>query len=501
MPRTRRSASPAAGCGTLGCNASFRRNIGVEPLAVDLGTVPAEELRDRLALDDRPVVLSACAPCTGFSRMLAHNHVVDDVRNSLVVRVAAFARVLRPEVIVMENARELLMGRFAGHFGALRERLEEMGYRVVPEIHFLSDFGLPQRRERALIVAVREGLPALGLSDLWSGLSVRAGATTVRRAISHLPAVPAGIAHASDPMHVSPRVMSAVNKRRVAAIPHDGGSWFDLISHPDADELLTPSMKHRAAIRDFGSHPDVYGRLSWDQPAATSNGSAATSGTAGTRTPSRTASARCARWRSCRASRTTTSSCRRRSRICTVTSATRFRRSSPTRSQRSSPGSSGRPARPRGHGAAGMQPDSRGHHREVAAPIDERSLRDMRAQRERDTGIERAIRSHLHARGLRFRVHRRLLSGSRREVDVVFPGARVAVFVDGCFWHGCPEHGTWPRNNAEFWRRKIEANVDRDRDTNARLAAEGWTVVRVWEHESPAEAAARIADAVDRRRA
>jgi DNA mismatch endonuclease (patch repair protein) len=121
----------------------------------------------------------------------------------------------------------------------------------------------------------------------------------------------------------------------------------------------------------------------------------------------------------------------------------------------------------------------------------------MRAQRERDTGIEREIRSRLHARGLRFRVHRRLLAGSRREVDVVFPGAKVAVFVDGCFWHGCPDHGTWPRNNAAFWRDKIEGNVRRDRDTDARLAAEGWTVVRVWEHEPPADAAQRIADAVD----
>jgi DNA mismatch endonuclease (patch repair protein) len=147
-----------------------------------------------------------------------------------------------------------------------------------------------------------------------------------------------------------------------------------------------------------------------------------------------------------------------------------------------------------------MQPDVRGHHRDdVAPPIDANKSRDMRAQRERDTGIEREIRSRLHARGLRFRVHRRLLAGSRREVDVVFPGARVAVFVDGCFWHGCPQHGTWPRNNAEFWRAKIEGNVARDRDTDARLEAEGWTVVRVWEHEAPAEAAERIAAAVERR--
>src|SRR3954469_3082551 len=143
-----------------------------------------------------------------------------------------------------------------------------------------------------------------------------------------------------------------------------------------------------------------------------------------------------------------------------------------------------------------MQPDTRGHHRDGVAPIDERKSRNMRSQRERDTAIERTIRSLLHARGLRFRIHRRLLKGSRREVDVVFPGAKVAVFVDGCFWHGCPEHGTWPRNNAEFWRSKIAGNVRRDRDTDARLEAEGWTVVRVWEHESPAAAAERIAAAV-----
>jgi DNA (cytosine-5)-methyltransferase 1 len=261
---------PSSGAGTLGCNASYARNIGIEPLAADLATLPAEELRDMLELSAPPVVLSACAPCTGFSRMLAHNHVVDDARNSLVVRIATFARVLRPAVIVMENARELVMGRFAKHFAALRDELEgDLGYRVVPAIHFLSDFGLPQRRERALVVAVRDGLPARSLGDLWDGFGVREEATTVRRAIAHLPEVEAGVAHDSDPMHVSPRVPSEVNRRRLAAIPHDGGSWFDMLGHPDEDELLTPSMKHRASIRDFGSHPDVYGRLAWDQAAAT----------------------------------------------------------------------------------------------------------------------------------------------------------------------------------------------------------------------------------------
>jgi DNA (cytosine-5)-methyltransferase 1 len=259
---------PSAGPGTLGCNASYARNIGIAPLSVDLAAVPAEELRDRLALPDRPVVLCACAPCTGFSRMVSHNHLVDDARNSLVARIATFARVMRPQVIVMENARELLMGRFAGHFAVLREALERDAYRVVAEIHFLSGFGLPQKRERALVVAVRDGLPARSMSDLWAGLAVRPDATTVRRAIAHLPPVAAGVTHPSDPMHGSPSIQPA-SRRRLAAIPHDGGSWVDLIGHPDEHELLIPSMRRRAATGDLGSHPDVYGRLAWDQPAAT----------------------------------------------------------------------------------------------------------------------------------------------------------------------------------------------------------------------------------------
>lgn len=124
----------------------------------------------------------------------------------------------------------------------------------------------------------------------------------------------------------------------------------------------------------------------------------------------------------------------------------------------------------------------------------------MRRQRSRDTAIEMELRRVLFAAGLRYRVHRRPMKGVRREADVVFGPARVAVFVDGCFWHGCPEHGTWPKNNAEFWREKIEGNQARDRDTDARLAEAGWLAVRVWEHEDAEAAAARIETMVAKRR-
>lgn len=118
----------------------------------------------------------------------------------------------------------------------------------------------------------------------------------------------------------------------------------------------------------------------------------------------------------------------------------------------------------------------------------------------RDTKPEIELRRVLHARGLRFRVDRAVLSNRRRRADIVFGPAGVAVFVDGCFWHGCPEHATWPTKNAEFWREKIEANRRRDRDTDHQLRAAGWHVERVWEHEAAEAAADRIEAVVRSRR-
>ena len=118
--------------------------------------------------------------------------------------------------------------------------------------------------------------------------------------------------------------------------------------------------------------------------------------------------------------------------------------------------------------------------------------RRMRRVRQKDTAAETALRKALYARGLRYRVQVPVLQKPRRVADIVFLGPRVAVFVDGCFWHGCPEHATWPRSNADFWRAKIVANQKRDADTDERLRVLGWEVVRVWAHEDPSKAAARV---------
>ncbi|WP_310182443.1 MULTISPECIES: very short patch repair endonuclease [Nocardiaceae] len=115
-------------------------------------------------------------------------------------------------------------------------------------------------------------------------------------------------------------------------------------------------------------------------------------------------------------------------------------------------------------------------------------------QRRRDTKPEVALRRELHRRGLRYFVDRAPLKGMRRRADLVFPRRKVAVYVDGCFWHSCPIHATRPRNNARWWADKLAANVARDRDTDTRLIEEGWRVVRIWEHEDPVVAAQRVVD-------
>lgn len=123
----------------------------------------------------------------------------------------------------------------------------------------------------------------------------------------------------------------------------------------------------------------------------------------------------------------------------------------------------------------------------------------MQANKSRDTKPELAIRRILHKQGLRYRVNVRPLQDVRRTADIVFRPAKVAVFVDGCFWHGCATHKRLPKSNTEFWKAKIEANVLRDRETNIVLKHNGWLVLRVWEHENPETAACRIAEAVRER--
>jgi len=126
----------------------------------------------------------------------------------------------------------------------------------------------------------------------------------------------------------------------------------------------------------------------------------------------------------------------------------------------------------------------------------------MQRQQTRDTAPELAVRRLLHSAGMRYRVDVAPLSTLRRRADVVFGPARVALFVDGCFWHGCPDHGVRPtHSNRNYWVEKVSRNRERDRDTDEVLTEAGWISIRVWEHEDPHEVAERVTMAVRSRRA
>ncbi|MFF5763472.1 very short patch repair endonuclease [Streptomyces tanashiensis] len=125
--------------------------------------------------------------------------------------------------------------------------------------------------------------------------------------------------------------------------------------------------------------------------------------------------------------------------------------------------------------------------------------RSMQSNKGRDTKPEMALRSAAHALGLRYHVSERPIPAIRRTADLVFTRARIAVFLDGCFWHVCPEHFTVSRTNPEYWAEKAEKNQARDRQTDRLLEEAGWAVLRVWEHEDPRRAAVRLKELYDRR--
>jgi len=120
----------------------------------------------------------------------------------------------------------------------------------------------------------------------------------------------------------------------------------------------------------------------------------------------------------------------------------------------------------------------------------------MKRVRRRDTLPEVALRSEIHRLGLRYAIDQRPIPAVRRRADLVFRSAKVAVFVNGCFWHACPIHGSWPRNNARWWKAKLLRNRDRDQETDEILVDRGWASVRVWEHDDPKAVASSVARVV-----
>ena len=253
--------------GETDCNDIYEANHGLRPIAADLAVLPPPQLREITGLARGEVgCLISCAPCTDFSRANPNNHLSDRERNTLVGRSGDFVEDLLPDVFVMENARELITGNHPQHWQGLRQRLADLGYDVRADIHFLSQFGLPQVRERALIIASRVG-KARTLEDLWEGWRVERNAITVRSALDRLNEWIA--THGEDSDGAAFPGMGAEVTARLAVTPPDGGGWVDVARNKATRHLCTPNCLRRWESKKLGSHPDVYGRMWWDRPAPT----------------------------------------------------------------------------------------------------------------------------------------------------------------------------------------------------------------------------------------
>jgi DNA (cytosine-5)-methyltransferase 1 len=260
-------AKPSGGLGASDCNGTYYANHGVEPYDRDMMTLEPGEFAEMAGIrpGDLDVMIS-CAPCTHLSRANPNNHLEDRSENTLIGRSGDFAVHLLPAVFLMENARELIMGNYRHHHQALVKRLRRAGYDVRSDIHILDRFGLPQIRERALVVASRLG-PARTLEDLWRGWTVRRNSMTVRTALSRLAEWQSD--HPDDPDGNVYPSMGAEVLKRLAATPPDGGGWADVARNPETRGLCTTDCLRRWKVGDLGSHPDVYGRMWWDRPAPT----------------------------------------------------------------------------------------------------------------------------------------------------------------------------------------------------------------------------------------
>lgn len=147
-----------------------------------------------------------------------------------------------------------------------------------------------------------------------------------------------------------------------------------------------------------------------------------------------------------------------------------------------------------------MRRDPRASAPDYPRPASAATVEAMRGNCRTGTKPERLVRSHLHRRGLRFRKDYFLAVPGARGVraDIAFPRQRLVVFIDGCFWHDCPDHGRSPARNSGYWQQKLKRNVERDRLVTERLANSGWRVMRFWEHLEPSEAAGAIAAELER---
>jgi DNA (cytosine-5)-methyltransferase 1 len=455
----------------------FDGNVGSPP------TADEARLQSQLGRVD---VLLAGPPCQGHSDLNNHTRR-QDPRNDLYVRVARAAEVFGPASVLVENVATIEHDRGSAVPRATAV-LERAGYMVATSVLDLVELGIPQRRRRHILLALRHpGVDPGAILSTQSGCDC-GGVRTVRWAIGDL------LDFVSGTGVDAASVPSRENLARM--------TW--LIDHDryDLPNPLRPKCHHAQH-----SYVSMYGRLRWDSPAQTITTGYGSMG----------------QGRYVHPARPRTITPHEAARLQTLPDFFDLGRSS-TRStwahvignavppllgvhlgvpllramSTSIAGETPSPAeiRPRPPEASipvcGAPVARRTGRSSVPPPASNDVIRRrMRSTKRRDTKPELALRSELHGLGLRFFVDRPV-DGTRRRADIVFPKDRVAIYVDGCYWHACPIHGTTPKENRDWWIAKFAANRARDDDTVAKLCAAGWTVLRFWEHDDPVVAAGQI---------
>jgi DNA (cytosine-5)-methyltransferase 1 len=497
---------------------------------------PEVRLESASITDYTPAVIAAMAggrvdvviggpSCQGFSTAGRRNGWVrpEDERNGLWEHMLAVVAELKPRAFLMENVPGMVYWK-EGHFGAkILAAFEDLGYAVTKDILLAADYGVPQRRRRLFIVGLlgdkefsfpeptNMGGWRRDTLHLWEAQRVERGLDrhlTVWDAIGDLPPIgtgtgaleadyvegrstPFSLMMRGDETKLHDHEVGVLGEDHMALIHHvpQGGTWRDIPPH------LLPE-RFMGGMRRTDS-TNLIGRLDPALPSYTINTQFGnvTSGCFTHPYEDRSLSVR------------------EGARLQTFPDRYRFVGAISSRTRQIGnavpPLLGGVLASAIAHAIGG--PKARKVHQRPAAPrpgnslpapypTDDATRTRMQRQDRRDTTPEMRIRGLLEARGLEFEVDAKPEMGLQRNADIFFRQERVSIFVDGCFWHGCPEHARKTKSNTKWWAENIDKNRERDTHTRETLEASGWLVVRVWEHEDPRIAADRIvADVLTRR--